>query len=72
MYIVVTIGKLNVTHFFSENTERDEQTLPLPSPRPTPQLQQTTIGSTGNNPKQVTSESDLSAPTAYKRILVVD
>jgi len=69
---VVTIGKLNVTHFFSENIERDEQTLPLPSPRPTPQLQQTTIGSIGNNSKQVTSESDLTAPAAYKRILVVD
>jgi PleD family two-component response regulator len=65
---VVTIGKLNVTHFFSENIERDEQTLPPP----TPQLQQTTIGSIGNNPKQVTSESDLTTPTAYKRILVVD
>jgi CheY-like chemotaxis protein len=68
VYIVVTIGKLNVTHFFSENIERDEQTLPL---SPTPQLQDTT-GSTGNNPKPVTSESDLTTPTAYKRILIVD
>jgi CheY-like chemotaxis protein len=64
-------SKLNVTHFFSEDIERDEQTL-LPSPPPTPQLQQTTIGSIGNNPKKVTSESDLTGPTAYKRILVVD
>jgi CheY-like chemotaxis protein len=67
VYIVVTIGKLNVTHFFSENIERDEQTLPSP-----PQLQERTIGSTGNNPRQVTSESDLTTPAAYKRILVVD
>ena len=64
---MVTVGKLNVT-IFSEDIERDEQTLPL---SPTPQLQDTT-GSTGNNPKPVTSELDLTAPAAYKRILIVD
>ena len=64
---MVTVGKLNVT-IFSKDIERDEQTLPL---SPTPQLQDTT-GSTGNNPKQATSELDLTAPTVYKRILIVD
>jgi CheY-like chemotaxis protein len=68
LYIVVTVGKLNVT-IFSEDIERDEQTLPL---SPAPQLQDTTTGSTGNNPKPVTSELDLPAPAAYKRILIVD
>ena len=70
MYIVVTIGKLNITHFFSENIERDEQTLAPPPPPQ--QLQEITTGSIGNNSRQVTSESDLTAPAAYKRILVVD
>jgi CheY-like chemotaxis protein len=66
---VVTIGRLNITHLFSEDIGRDEQTLPL---SPQQQLQETTDGSIGNNHRQVTSESDLTAPAAYKRILVVD
>ena len=69
LQLYILEAKLNVTHFFSEDIERDEQTLPL---SPTPQLQETTTGSIGNNPKQVTSESDLTTPAAYKRILVVD
>jgi hypothetical protein len=54
----------------TSDIERDEQALPL-SPSKQQQLQET-ISSIGNNPKQVTSELDLTAPAAYKRILIVD
>ena len=71
---MATIGSWISPILFFEDIGRDEQELPpLPS-RPSPQqrLQETTAGSIGNNSRQVTSESDLTATTAYKRILVVD
>jgi hypothetical protein len=55
---VVTVGKLNITHFILKDIEKDKQTLPSSSSSSPPsQLQETTTtGSMGNNPKLATSE----------------